>query len=366
MFFVGSTKELHQLIDKANKINPTIQLTMTHTTLPDEDPEDRCDCVEQNAVPFLDTLVSIKEGQIDVDLYKKETDRNQYLLPSSCHNRNVTNSIPFSLSLRIVRICIDPDKRDQRLYELKSLLLERGYLESKIDASIDKARHIPRHKALKKVKQTNKQKGPVFVMTYDPRLPPIGTIQAKHWRSMTSKNKYLSEVFKRPPLIAYKRQQTIRQYVIRAKVQKKQIYEKRNIRGMKKCGQSCTMCPYVREGKTIKINGIEWKINQNLHCKSYNVVYALICKKENCREVYVGEPKRFLKFRVDDHRGYISNRKMNQASGEHFSLPGHSLADLSVTALERVKRNSILYRKEREEYFIRLFDTYNRGINKKT
>ena len=44
---------------------------MTHTTLPDEDPEDGCDCVEQNAVPFLDTLVNIKEGQIDVDLYKK-------------------------------------------------------------------------------------------------------------------------------------------------------------------------------------------------------------------------------------------------------------------------------------------------------
>ena len=89
----------------------------------DEDPEDRCDCEEQSAVPFLDTLISIKEGKIYVDLYKKETDRNQYLLPSSCHNRNVTNSIPFSLSLRIVRICIDPDKRDQRRYELKSLLL---------------------------------------------------------------------------------------------------------------------------------------------------------------------------------------------------------------------------------------------------
>ena len=258
---------------------------MTHTTLPDEDPKDRCDCVEQNAVPFLDTLVSIKEGQIDVDLYKKETDRNQYLLPSSCHNRNVTNSIPFSLSLRIVRICINPYKREQRLSELNSLLLERGYQETKIDASIDRARAIPRHRALKKVKQTKKQKGPVFVMTYDPRLPPIGSIQAKHWRSMTSKNRYLSEVFKRPPLIAYNRQQNIRQYIIRSKIQKEQKYEKRTVRGMKKCGQNCTMCPYVREGKVIKINGIEWKINHNLHCNSYNVIYALICKKDNCREV---------------------------------------------------------------------------------
>ena len=38
---------------------------------------------------------------------------------------------------------------------------------------------------------------------------------------------------------------------------------------------------------------------------------------------------------------------------------------LERDALERVKRNNILYRKEREEYFIRLFDTYNRGMNKK-
>ena len=118
--------------------------------------------------------------------------------------------IPFSLSLRIVRICINQDKREQRLSKLKSLLLERGYQETKIDASINRARAIPRHKALKKVKQTKKRKGPVFVMTYDPRLPPIRSIQAKHWRSMTSNNRYLSEVFKRPPLIAYERARSSR------------------------------------------------------------------------------------------------------------------------------------------------------------
>ena len=53
-------------------------------------------------------------------------------------------------------------------------------------------------------------------------------------------------------------------------------------------------------------------------------------------------------------------------TGEHFNLPGHSLADLSVTAIEQAKVNSLLYRKEREEYFIRLFNTFNKGINKKT
>ena len=151
---------------------------------------------------------------------------------------------------------------------------------------------------------------------------------------MVSKDRYLAKVFKRPPLVAFRRQQNIRQYVIRAKVQTKQNYPTRRKISMKRCGKNCTICPYVKEGKAITINGIEWKINQNLHCKSYNVVYALICKKDNCREVYVGETKRFLKFRIDKHRGYISNRKIDQATGDHFNKPGHSLADLSVTALE--------------------------------
>ena len=111
----------------------------------------------------------------------------------------------------------------------------------------------------------------------------------------------------------------------------------------------------MKEGKTININGKVWNINQRLNFKSYNVVYALRCKKEKCGKTYIGETKRYLKSRLDDHRGYIVNTLTSTATGEHFTQPGHSLADLQVTALERVKKNNTLYRKEREEYFIRKF-----------
>jgi hypothetical protein len=47
------------------------------------------------AIPFLDTLVNLKEGRINLDLYRKETDQNQYLWPS-CHTKQTTASIPFS------------------------------------------------------------------------------------------------------------------------------------------------------------------------------------------------------------------------------------------------------------------------------
>ena len=107
---------------------------------------------------------------------------------------------------------------------------------------------------------------------------------------------------------------------------------------MKKCGK-CTLCPYIKEGMKLKINGAEWNINKQLNCNSYNVVYA----KEKCKQVYIGETKCMLRFRLADHRGYITNGDVTQATGAHFNMPGHSLADFSVTITEQSKTKNSEY-----------------------
>ena len=365
LLFVGSSKKLHQLFEEVNRINPIIQLTMTHTFIKNEPIEDRCECEPLASIPFLDTLITIKEGKIDLDLYRKDTDRNQYLLPSSCHSKMTTQSIPFSLSLRIVRICNDTENRDTRLKELKNRLLDRSYQENVINRAIEKARAVPRIAAIRQVQKPPKTKGPVFAVTYDPRLPPLGSIGAKHWRSMTSRDTYLADVFKRPPLTAYKRQKNLRQHLVRAKVPRMpKPYPSRTLKGMKRCEDNCTSCPYIIEAKRIKINGISWFINKKVNCKSYNLVYAIICKKENCKLAYIGETKRMLRYSLDDHCGYVNNQ-LDTATGSHFSQPGHCLADLRVIVLEQIKKNCDEYRKEREAYFIRKFDTVHKGMNRK-
>ena len=63
-------------------------------------------------------------------------------------------------------------------------------------------------------------------------------------------------------------------------------------------------------------------------------------------------------------RGYITHKIESQATGAHFNLPGHSLANLKATILEQVKYNDEAYRKERENYYIRQFNTYHEGMNK--
>ena len=63
---------------------------------------------------------------------------------------------------------------------------------------------------------------------------------------------------------------------------------------------------------------------------------------------YVGETKRILKFRFSEHRGYVNNND-DTATREHFNMPGHSLSNMTMTVLEKVKTSDDMYRKEREK-----------------
>ena len=97
--FTGTTKELHSLYEEVNKIHPTLKFAMIHTSVANEAEEERCMCENRTSIPFLDTSLSIENGRIKIDLYRKKTDRNQYLLPSSCYPKATTRAIPYSLSL---------------------------------------------------------------------------------------------------------------------------------------------------------------------------------------------------------------------------------------------------------------------------
>ena len=347
-----------------NKIHPTLKFTMMHTTPESEDEEDQCDWEKTSSIPFLDTSISIENGRVEVDLHRKKTHRNQYLLPSSCHPKSTSAAIPYSLALRIVRICTSQEKRDLRLKDLKELLLARNYPENLIDSSINKAKKIPRKVALFKVRKKVDQKRPVFSIKYDPRMPSIQNIQAKHWRAMVAQNKYLSEVFQKPPLVAFRRQRNLQDILIKSKIPPPiQRYPGREIKGMAKCGKSCSACPYIKTGKEIKINEKEtWIINRKVNCDTFNCVYLIHCDK--CGKNYIGESGRLLKNRLSDHRGYITNQVLNVSTGDHFNLPGHSLANVQITILEQVKKNCTMYRKEREKYFINKFNTYHQGLNR--
>ena len=80
---------------------------------------------------------------------------------------------------------------------------------------------------------------------------------------------------------------------------------------------------------------------------------------------YLGETHRNLHDCICEHIGYIRTQQLDKTTGKHFNLPGHSLSNMEVLVLEQVKINNLQYKKEREEYHIRKFDTFYCGMNLK-
>ena len=90
-------KELDEFLEHANSIHPPIKFTHK---------------VSKTKMSFLDTITTVKEGNMTTDLYSKPTDKHQYLSPSSCHPKLCFKSIPFSQAIRVKRILLKPPSKD--------------------------------------------------------------------------------------------------------------------------------------------------------------------------------------------------------------------------------------------------------------
>ena len=226
-----------------------------------------------------------------------------------------------------------------------------------------RARNIPRQDVLKKVICEKSTGRAIFVVTFDSRLPSVQKIIKKHWRTMVKNDPHLKEVFPDPPLVAYRKPKTIRNYLIRAKIPKITGRPKRQIFSMKKC-LNCPICPFVVEGRIVKSTATDAvvELNAAVTCQTRNIIYCITCTK--CNEQYIGQSERSLQNRFSEHRDYVKQEKVGKATGWHFNKKGHSVHDMVVSILEKVHTSDDLEREERESMYIRKFNTKYRGINR--
>ena len=173
--------------------------------------------VHDRSVDFLDTTIWFDENNIvQTDLFVKDCAKVSYLLPSSCHPGHITQNIPYSLGYRLKRICSVPQDYTKRVSELKENLLSRNYSEKVIDNAFTRLDLISREEALKKVVKPE-NKSPVFAITYDSRLKSVPQIMTKHFK-VASENWKFQKTFKNKPIVAYRRQKTIGDYLVSAKL----------------------------------------------------------------------------------------------------------------------------------------------------
>ena len=132
MVWTHGNEKLDTFIAYLN-IHPSIKFTSERST---------------TSIPFLDVNIQLHNGKIETDLYCKPTDKHQYLLYSSSHPIHTKKSIPYSLALRLRRICSKEDYFNIRATELEQYLTKRGYKNRFIKSQIARAKLIPRNVAL--------------------------------------------------------------------------------------------------------------------------------------------------------------------------------------------------------------------------
>ena len=175
MIWTHSVDDLHAFTSYPNSIHSTIKFASNYSF---------------TYIPFLDVNVSVNYGNITTDLYTKTTDKHQYLLQSSCHPQpqHTKRAIPFSLALRLRRICSSDETFKQRSNELKSYLNKRGYNLSFLNQEVARVQNITRTQALtpKDTITANQPQRVPLIITYNPALRYVSSIINKHFNILSS------------------------------------------------------------------------------------------------------------------------------------------------------------------------------------
>ena len=177
-------KPLKSFIGFLNFNNPSIKFTHEYSNF------------LHQTLSFLDVQVHLINNHIETDLHTKPTDKHQYLLKTWCHPNHTKKAIPFSLFLRIRRICSTDTFFDQRGQELIENLIKRGYSRTSLQRDANRVRSIPRHATLQpQEKESAKTDRTPFVTSFNPALPKISSVVNKYTTILQSKANA-----KKPPL----------------------------------------------------------------------------------------------------------------------------------------------------------------------
>ena len=98
----------------------------------------------------------------------------------------------------------------------KSRLITRGYPHKMIQTTLSEVNFAKRQSALQQKKKTRKQILP-FVTTYHPSVRNLKNILMQNW-NLIQNQPLLKNIFKDPPIISYKRGQSLKDMLVRAKI----------------------------------------------------------------------------------------------------------------------------------------------------
>ena len=219
----------------------------------------------------------------------------------------------------------------------------RQYPHDVVQKALERSHCITREDALvPSTTQSKNEDRVVAVIPFHPHNIHICHILKKNFH-IIQRDVVLNNIFPKPPLIAFKRSENIKDLLVRSKVAGNQNSDNTHT-GCKPCmDKKCKTCPFIHTATCITGPSGSFDIKAHFTCKSTDIVYILSCSM--CSKLYVGETYRSLDEHLTEH---LRSMKLNynNPNGQHFNLPHHSFMHAKLTAEWQSKRDRHCYRIE--------------------
>jgi hypothetical protein len=340
--------EFSQNFSDEQKMSSTIKFTASQST---------------EEVNFLDVRVMLKNGKISTSVYSKPTDSHLYLSQTSNHPRHMINNIPKSQFLRLRRICSETSDFMMQCDRYTKYFMDRGYDEKKLLRTAKEISQIKRKDTLENPTRTRDKENTVFVCDWHPGLAQLPGMIKKH-HNILQNDPELRNIFKDPPIVAFRRATTVRNKVVKNDVQP----PPKKVGPTEPCGK-CSICKIICKDEVLlnTKTGKEVKITAAGSCRSSDVIYAARCKI--CDLIYVGETEKELRIRFCDHRYDSKSRPSNNDLPEHIHKFQHNFeTDIEVVILKQGFKSQEERRYWEDKFMCQLETidhTGRTGLNKK-
>ena len=280
-------------------------------------------------------------------VHYKPTDSHSYLLFSSSH---VKNSIPYSQFLRLCRLCSDDSDFSLKSEEMCNFFNKRGYPASVVEAGHHRAQQIDRQSALQTTQRDSDDRIP-FTLAFHPYSHAVKSIILKNFKLLQN-DPDTCRIFSRPPLISFKRDKNIGNFLVRS------VFQTSDQPGTFKCARAqCKTCPFIRNVEKISGPKQSIKITDHFTCTSANVIYCITCTL--CKSYTSAKQGDDLVTDSED------DQNASKPIARHFNLPNHSNQHMVVYGLSP-HQGSTESRKTLEQKFIFQIGTLNpNGINER-
>jgi hypothetical protein len=318
--------------------------------------------ISRTSLPFLDLFICIQadSDRLSTSVFYKDTDSHSYLLYSSSHPKSCRDSIPYSQFLRLRRLCSEQHDFETKIQEMASFFKNRQYPTPTVESALTRTGNLNREATLMPKTTSDSEDRPVLAIKYHPHNLQVKNVLLRNFHIIQD-DPDLAEIFPKPPLVAYKRDNNIRDQLVRAQF-KEPSSNQPNTPGTSRCDRArCKTCPFIDGSDHLQFPSGTFNIHHKFDCKTTDLVYVLLCTL--CNKKYIGETYRSLEQRFSEH---LRSIRLNYANpiGKHFNLPGHDASQHLRVAVLWSNSRSRNYRKFMETRLItRLGTREPMGLN---